>query len=83
MKAIITIYSNQVTERTYNVPSVPHARGIAKRALRAIPFQWAWAQVKLPDAYISYTIRKGKGQWDVTESRLPEFFSFNIETNQD
>jgi hypothetical protein len=70
MKATIRIFSNKVTEKTVNVESESVARGLAKRALRNIPFHWVWARVIVPELGKVWTIRKGKDAWDQVEDDL-------------
>lgn len=64
MEAKIRIFGTKTTDLDRQVKTKQLARGIAKRALRLVPFHWAYAIIWI-NGQKTYTIRKKNGHWAV------------------
>ena len=74
MQAMVRFFTHiKRDDITRDFPTLAHARGTAKLALRHTPFHWEWARVFYTDdagtsRYVD--IRKGQGEWIVTDEVL-------------
>ena len=72
MEVTIRYFGHKITDSTRDVPTLAHARGIAKRTLRNSPFTWVSASVFYTDGDTKRVVEISKfnQQWKQVERIL-------------